>query len=131
MATSIAECRRIERGKPLDLAIRQLYRHAAHAGVDVVASSIGLERLELTGKVFPVLVRQRRRLNRTPGIEAVARVAGWKAARRISSLDEPDDVLVTDLGGRRVEVPPRARSEVAGHFDDLPILEALRNACHG
>ena len=124
VATSIAECRRIERGKLFDLAICQLYRHAAHAGVNVIASSICLERLELTREIFPVLVRKRRCLDRAACIEAVARIAGWKAARRIAPLDEPDDVLVDHLGRRRIEVPPRARGEMGGHVDDLLIVRA-------
>jgi hypothetical protein len=43
--------------------------------------------MQLTGKVFLVLSRERRRLDWTAGVEAVARIAGGKSARGIAALD--------------------------------------------
>src|SRR5918995_6748050 len=91
---SVAEGRRIEIGELVDLPVVELRRDAPHPGIDVVTPVAAPVGFQLPRQVLPVLVRQRRGLDGSAGIEAVARVAGREATRRIPPLHEPDDVLV-------------------------------------
>jgi hypothetical protein len=71
----------------MDFSFGQLRSNTTHARVDIVPAVTALERMQLTGKVFLVLSRERRRLDWTAGVEAVARIAGGKSARGIAALD--------------------------------------------